>query len=82
MQSDSMSNSISIAREFAARDYQIELLDKAIDRNLIICMGTGTGKTFVAVLLIKHLLYQTQPGGGSKKTVFLASTVPLVSHLC
>ncbi|XP_003746827.1 endoribonuclease Dicer-like [Galendromus occidentalis] len=68
------------AGKFPARDYQIELLLKAVERNIIICLGTGTGKTFVSVLLIKELLYETRPDGGNRRSVFLAPTVPLVKQ--
>ncbi|VDK78119.1 unnamed protein product, partial [Anisakis simplex] len=39
---------------FTPRDYQIELLDKACRSNVIVPLGTGSGKTFIAVLLIKE----------------------------
>jgi endoribonuclease Dicer len=32
---------------------QEELLDKAIDGNTIVYLGTGSGKTYIAVMLIK-----------------------------
>ncbi|MCP9259519.1 Endoribonuclease Dicer [Dirofilaria immitis] len=39
---------------FTPRDYQVELLDKACKKNIIVPLGTGSGKTFIAVLLIKE----------------------------
>uniref|UniRef100_A0A914KI95 Uncharacterized protein n=2 Tax=Meloidogyne incognita TaxID=6306 RepID=A0A914KI95_MELIC len=60
------------------RDYQVELLDRAKIQNTIISLGTGSGKTFVAVLLIKEysqrLLHQNE------KAVFLVNTVELVAQ--
>lgn len=55
---------------------QVELLDTARKKNTIICLGTGTGKTFVAVMLIKELSHQIRksPSEGGKRTVFLAPT--------
>jgi len=48
------------------------LLDRAKIQNTIISLGTGSGKTFVAVLLIKEysqrLLHQNE------KAVFLVNT--------
>lgn len=36
-----------------ARAYQLELLDAAIRDNVLVFLDTGSGKTLVAVLLIK-----------------------------
>lgn len=36
-----------------ARAYQMELLDAAVEDNVITFLETGAGKTFIAVLLIK-----------------------------
>ena len=80
MEESTANNSVQEVPELTARDYQIELLHKAVERNIIVCLGTGTGKTFVSVLLIKEMLWQTEPDHGKKKTLFLAPTVPLVSN--
>lgn len=55
---------------------QVELLEAALDRNTIVCLNTGSGKTFIAVLLTKELSYQirgdlTRHG---KRTVFLVNS--------
>lgn len=42
-------------QEFEPRPYQIYLYEKAVEENSIIFLPTGTGKTFIAVLLIKRL---------------------------
>ncbi|XP_042895189.1 endoribonuclease Dicer isoform X2 [Parasteatoda tepidariorum] len=68
------------SKTFIPREYQVELLDSARKKNTIICLGTGTGKTFIAVMLIKefsHLVRDSLSNGG-KRTIFLAPTVPLV----
>lgn len=60
-----------------ARPYQIELLHKAMERNIIVCLGTGTGKTFISVLMIKELSHQIRKGfkqHGGKRTFFLVNT--------
>jgi len=63
-------------RELSARPYQIELLTKAMGRNIIVCLGTGTGKTFISVLLIKELSYQIRKDyeSGGQRTFFLVTT--------
>lgn len=38
------------------RDYQIELYERARRENTIAVLGTGTGKTLIACLLIKDIL--------------------------
>jgi endoribonuclease Dicer len=42
-------------QDFSPRPYQIHLFEKAVENNSIIYLPTGTGKTYIAVLLIKHL---------------------------
>ena len=43
------------ARLPAQPSLQVELLEKAKRKNIIVYLGTGSGKTFIAVMLIKHL---------------------------
>ncbi|RDD42015.1 Endoribonuclease Dicer [Trichoplax sp. H2] len=62
------------------RAYQSELLEAALRSNTIICLNTGSGKTFIAVMLIKKLQHEILPkplDQGGKKTFFLVNTVPL-----
>ncbi|CAM8897033.1 unnamed protein product [Rhodiola kirilowii] len=62
-----------------ARRYQIELCKKALTENIIVYLGTGCGKTHIAVLLIYemgHLIRKPQ----KKICVFLATTVALVEQ--
>ncbi|VDO55760.1 unnamed protein product [Onchocerca flexuosa] len=67
---------------FTPRDYQVELLDKACKRNIIVPLGTGSGKTFIAVLLIKEytakLVVPWKSGG--KRAFFLVDKVSLVEQ--
>jgi endoribonuclease Dicer len=53
-------------------NYQIELLDHALTKNTIVSLGTGAGKTFVAVLLIKE--YSHRLLNNNEKAVFLVNT--------
>ena len=54
----------------------MELLDAALQHNTIVCLGSGTGKTFVGVMLIKELAHQVREKaeGGGKRTIFLVNT--------
>lgn len=66
---------------FTPRTYQVELLDVAVQGNTIVCLGTGTGKTFIAVMLIKELAYQVRrPYGEGKCTIFIVDTVATVEQ--
>ncbi|XP_043720331.1 endoribonuclease Dicer homolog 4-like isoform X1 [Telopea speciosissima] len=60
-----------------ARKYQLDLCKKAVEENVIVYLGTGSGKTHIAVLLIYelgHLIKKPQ----KNICVFLAPTIPLV----
>nr|DAD45156.1 TPA_asm: hypothetical protein HUJ06_003386 [Nelumbo nucifera] len=60
-----------------ARSYQLELCKKALKENVIVYLGTGCGKTHIAVLLmyeLRHLISKPK----KNVCVFLAPTVPLV----
>ena len=59
------------------RDYQVEAAKWAIERRrAVVCMPTGTGKTVVAGLWIKHLLEK----GLARKILFLEPTRFLVEQ--
>ncbi|CAN8000648.1 unnamed protein product, partial [Ixodes hexagonus] len=62
------------------RHFQVELFEGAKEANTIVCLGTGTGKTFIAVMLIKELEKDIRVPfeEGGKRTFFLVPTVPLV----
>ncbi|XP_062863327.1 endoribonuclease Dicer [Trichomycterus rosablanca] len=62
---------------YTPRKYQVELLEAALEHNTIVCLNTGSGKTFIAVLLIKELSHQIRQDAG-KRTVFLANTAATV----
>nr|XP_045623564.1 endoribonuclease Dicer-like [Procambarus clarkii] len=66
--------------EFSARSYQVELFKLAKKQNSILVLGTGSGKTFISILLIRELAEQIRGSlsNGSKRTVFVVNTVPLV----
>jgi len=62
--------------QFSARPYQVELLERAKEKNTIVCLGTGTGKTFISVMLIKELAHEVRGTykKGGKRTFFLVNT--------
>ncbi|ELV12129.1 Endoribonuclease Dicer [Tupaia chinensis] len=55
---------------------EVELLEAALDHNTIVCLNTGSGKTFIAVLLTKELSYQIRGdfSRDGKRTVFLVNS--------
>jgi ERCC4-related helicase len=54
------------------RPYQLELLEAALEENTIVNLGTGAGKTYIAVMLIKELSPEVLLH--SKISVFLVPT--------
>lgn len=68
--------------EFQSRSYQTYIEEIAIKENSIVFLPTGSGKTFIAIQLIKRLQKSIQPSysGGGKRTFFLANTIPLVNQ--
>ncbi|CAF3586308.1 unnamed protein product [Rotaria sp. Silwood1] len=64
------------------RSYQTELVEQAKEENLVICLPTGSGKTYIAVMLIKEManVIRTSIEDGGKRTVFLVKTVALVQQ--
>ncbi|KAL0452252.1 UNVERIFIED_CONTAM: Endoribonuclease Dicer2 [Sesamum latifolium] len=62
-----------------ARSYQLEALQKALEQNTIVFFETGTGKTLIAIMLLRsyaHLLRKPSP----YVAVFLVPTVVLVTQ--
>ncbi|XP_011084676.1 endoribonuclease Dicer homolog 2 isoform X1 [Sesamum indicum] len=62
-----------------ARSYQLEALEKALKQNTIVFFETGTGKTLIAIMLLRsyaHLLRKPSP----YIAVFLVPTVVLVTQ--
>ncbi|KAF8809234.1 P-loop containing nucleoside triphosphate hydrolase protein [Phlegmacium glaucopus] len=57
----------------ATRGYQQEMLEESLRRNIIIALDTGSGKTHIAVLRLKHEIEQES----TKLSWFFAPTVAL-----
>ncbi|KAM9707756.1 endoribonuclease Dicer isoform 2-T2 [Menidia menidia] len=67
---------------YTPRKYQVELLEAALEHNTIVCLNTGSGKTFIAVLLTKELSHQIRgpPQGRAQRTVFLVNSASSVAQ--
>jgi ERCC4-related helicase len=39
---------------FETRNYQLEMLEESLRKNIIIALDTGAGKTHIAILRMKH----------------------------
>ncbi|QRV86430.1 endoribonuclease Dicer [Ceratobasidium sp. AG-Ba] len=64
------------------RLYQQEIFNHAVQHNVICAMDTGSGKTQIAVMLLRHVSLSFLPADVSPKkvAVFLVSSVPLVEQ--
>ncbi|XP_018328605.1 endoribonuclease Dicer isoform X3 [Agrilus planipennis] len=68
---------------FTPREYQVELLDSAKNKNIIICSSSSIAKTFIAVKLVQELAYDIRFKRG-KQAVFvldLQNVVVIESHM-
>jgi endoribonuclease Dicer len=64
------------------RDYQTELFERAKKENIIAVLDTGSGKTLIAALLMRHVAWQEledrAKGKEAKMSFFLVNSVHLV----
>ncbi|GAB7356647.1 hypothetical protein MBLNU459_g7366t2 [Dothideomycetes sp. NU459] len=64
------------------REYQIELFERAKQQNTVAVLDTGSGKTLIAVLLLRHIIDQELIDRAEKKahriSFFLVPSVNLV----
>ncbi len=87
--------SMSISQSFQdklilkPRDYQLKIYNEAKDKNSIIFMETGKGKTFIAIILMSRLLgidivenegNFNQMNRNNKKIIFLVCDTPLINQ--
>ena len=61
------------AKNLKPREYQLDIVRRALKDNVIACLPTGSGKTFVAILLMKELGHEIEGRfeDGAKRTVFV-----------
>ncbi|KAG9100108.1 hypothetical protein FRC07_010450, partial [Ceratobasidium sp. 392] len=55
------------------RLYQQEIFNRAIKQNVICAMDTGSGKTQIAVMLLRHIMAQ-QPANANPKKASVATS--------
>ena len=64
------------------REYQVELFERAKSQNIIAVLDTGSGKTLIAVLLLRHVIDQEledrSAGKRPRIAFFLVDSVALV----
>lgn len=61
---------------YPIRDYQFQIVEKALMMNTLVTLPTGLGKTFIAAVLMYNY-YRWYPHG---KVIFMAPTKPLVAQ--
>ncbi|KAD4584078.1 hypothetical protein E3N88_21679 [Mikania micrantha] len=65
--------------DYEPRSYQMEALAQAIQKNTIVFLETGSGKTLIAIMLLRHYAYLLKKPSPSI-AVFLVPTVVLVKQ--
>ena len=62
--------------------YQLEALEKSMKQNTIVFLETGSGKTLIAVMLLRSYAHLIRRPKQSSIAVFLVPTVVLVTQVC
>ncbi|XP_039288314.1 LOW QUALITY PROTEIN: endoribonuclease Dcr-1 [Nilaparvata lugens] len=70
-------------KSFTPKEYQVELLDAAKNRNIIVCVGNGPNKTFIALKLIQELSNSLRKSVRKygQRMVYLTATDTVVSQM-
>jgi len=66
---------------FTPRDYQVELLSAAKERNVIICLSQNTSKEFCALKLIQEQATELRLNGPEKKVALFLTSSPSAFNL-
>lgn len=72
---ESSSREVFLGGKIEPREYQINLFRDAVQRNTLIVLPTGLGKTIIAALVAEHVLRNRK-----EKVIFLAPTRPLITQ--
>ena len=59
------------------RDYQVQIAEKCVNRNSLVVLPTGLGKTIIAVIVVAQTLELYPP---NSKVIMLAPTRPLINQ--
>ncbi|CAB4256381.1 similar to Saccharomyces cerevisiae YIR002C MPH1 Member of the DEAH family of helicases [Maudiozyma barnettii] len=73
---DSTLNDYIYPTNFEVRDYQFDIVKRALFTNLLCAIPTGMGKTFIASTVMLNFFRWTKTG----KVIFMAPTRPLVAQ--
>jgi ERCC4-related helicase len=66
----------------ATRGYQQEMLEESLQRNIVIALDTGSGKTHIAVLRMKHECERQQDKVRFVHTLSLADQTVQIVFSC
>ena len=62
---------LAVERERQPREYQRYTYARAVQQNVIACLPTGSGKTYIACMLMQHFASETGlPFSGTGKRIF------------
>ncbi|XP_046985158.1 endoribonuclease Dcr-1-like [Schistocerca americana] len=69
-------------KSLTPREHQVELLDAAKERNIIVCLCSSSGRVFIATKLIQEFsnAIRRPIKNGGKRSVYLVDSVALVGH--
>ena len=67
----------SHSQKLEAREYQIKIADECADKNSLVVLPTGLGKTIIAVLVARKILERVPK---DSKIIILAPTRPLIDQ--
>ncbi len=63
--------------QIETREYQVQIAEKCVNKNSLVVLPTGLGKTIIAVIVVAHTLELYPP---NSKVIMLAPTRPLINQ--